>query len=142
MMAENNQKGTKEVLNKINYFFVAVFTAECVIKILALRHYYFGSGWNVFDFSVVVLSIVSKYQSLGQVIPILNQNPVWSKHQHMFDKQVLGPLYFFKLSAKRCLLKGCSYCFLLYFCRAQKDKQSFQKLFKYYFYCGINRILI
>ncbi|NXU46940.1 SCN5A protein, partial [Drymodes brunneopygia] len=59
MMAEDNQKGTKDVLNKINYFFVAVFTAECVIKILALRHYYFGSGWNVFDFSVVVLSIVS-----------------------------------------------------------------------------------
>ncbi|NXN85836.1 SCN5A protein, partial [Bombycilla garrulus] len=59
MMAETNHKGTKDVLNKINYFFVAVFTAECVIKILALRHYYFGSGWNVFDFSVVVLSIVS-----------------------------------------------------------------------------------
>ncbi|NWR53180.1 SCN5A protein, partial [Regulus satrapa] len=59
MMAENNQKETKEVLNKINYFFVAVFTAECVIKILGLRHYYFGSGWNVFDFSVVILSIVS-----------------------------------------------------------------------------------
>ncbi|NXQ15649.1 SCN5A protein, partial [Peucedramus taeniatus] len=59
MMAETNQKDTKDVLNKINYFFVAVFTAECVIKILALRHYYFGSGWNVFDFSVVILSIVS-----------------------------------------------------------------------------------
>ncbi|XP_023777741.1 sodium channel protein type 5 subunit alpha-like [Cyanistes caeruleus] len=59
MMAETNHKDTKDVLNKINYFFVAVFTAECVIKILALRHYYFGSGWNVFDFSVVVLSIVS-----------------------------------------------------------------------------------
>ncbi|XP_059725536.1 sodium channel protein type 5 subunit alpha-like [Haemorhous mexicanus] len=59
MMAENNDKGTKDVLNKINYFFVAVFTAECVLKILALRHYYFGSGWNVFDFSVVILSIVS-----------------------------------------------------------------------------------
>ncbi|OWK58502.1 Sodium channel protein type 5 subunit alpha [Lonchura striata] len=59
MMAENNDRATKEVLNKINYFFVAVFTAECVIKILALRHYYFGSGWNVFDFSVVILSIVS-----------------------------------------------------------------------------------
>ncbi|NXE90543.1 SCN5A protein, partial [Menura novaehollandiae] len=68
MMAENNQNGTKDVLNKINYFFVAVFTAECVIKILALRQYYFRSGWNVFDFSVVVLSIVSKYQSLDQVI--------------------------------------------------------------------------
>ncbi|NXM04070.1 SCN5A protein, partial [Tyrannus savana] len=59
MMAEDNQKGTKEVLNKINYFFVAAFTAECVIKILALRQHYFKSGWNLFDFSVVVLSIVS-----------------------------------------------------------------------------------
>ncbi|NWW15037.1 SCN5A protein, partial [Falcunculus frontatus] len=59
MMAETSQKGTKDVLNKINYFFVAVFTAECVMKILALRQYYFGSGWNVFDFSVVILSIVS-----------------------------------------------------------------------------------
>ncbi|NWY67151.1 SCN5A protein, partial [Erithacus rubecula] len=59
MVAENNQKSTKDVLNKINYFFVAVFTAECVMKILALRHYYFGSCWNMFDFSVVILSIVS-----------------------------------------------------------------------------------
>ncbi|KAF2983645.1 hypothetical protein EK904_005573, partial [Melospiza melodia maxima] len=59
MMAENTDRRTKDVLNKINYFFVAVFTAECVLKILALRHYYFGSGWNVFDFSVVILSIVS-----------------------------------------------------------------------------------
>lgn len=75
MMAEDNQKGTKDVLNKINYFFVAVFTAECVIKILALRHYYFASGWNVFDFSVVVLSIVSKYQSLGQVMCFTNIMP-------------------------------------------------------------------
>ncbi|KAL2307164.1 hypothetical protein Nmel_000112, partial [Mimus melanotis] len=59
MMAEDNQKATKDVLNKINYFFVAVFTAECVMKILALRHYYFGSCWNIFDFSIVILSIVS-----------------------------------------------------------------------------------
>ncbi|NWS13828.1 SCN5A protein, partial [Pachyramphus minor] len=59
MMAENNQEGTKEVLTKINYFFVAVFTVECVIKILALRQHYFKSSWNLFDFSVVALSIVS-----------------------------------------------------------------------------------
>ncbi|XP_027749325.1 sodium channel protein type 5 subunit alpha-like, partial [Empidonax traillii] len=59
MMAENNQDDTKKVLNKINYFFVAIFTAECVMKILALRQHYFKSGWNLFDFSVVVLSIVS-----------------------------------------------------------------------------------
>ncbi|NXH19573.1 SCN5A protein, partial [Bucco capensis] len=59
MMAENSQNGIKDVLNKINYFFVAVFTAECVIKILALRQYFFTSGWNIFDLVVVVLSLVS-----------------------------------------------------------------------------------
>ncbi|XP_009888776.1 PREDICTED: sodium channel protein type 5 subunit alpha-like [Charadrius vociferus] len=59
MMAESNQDNIKEVLNKINYFFVAVFTGECVIKILALRHYFFTSGWNIFDLAVVVLSLVS-----------------------------------------------------------------------------------
>ncbi|NXC37297.1 SCN5A protein, partial [Campylorhamphus procurvoides] len=59
MMAENDQEDTKKVLNKINYFFLAVFTAECVVKILALRHHYFKSGWNLFDLTVVVFSIVS-----------------------------------------------------------------------------------
>ncbi|XP_032865608.1 sodium channel protein type 5 subunit alpha [Tyto alba] len=59
MMAESNQNGIKDVLNKINFFFVAVFTAECVIKILALRHYFFTSGWNIFDLAVVILSLVS-----------------------------------------------------------------------------------
>ncbi|NWQ81069.1 SCN4A protein, partial [Columbina picui] len=59
MMAESNQNGIKDVLNKINFFFVAVFTGECVIKILALRHYFFTSGWNLFDLAVVVLSLVS-----------------------------------------------------------------------------------
>ncbi|XP_074429511.1 sodium channel protein type 5 subunit alpha-like [Larus michahellis] len=65
MMAENNQENIKNVLNKINYFFVAVFTAECVIKILALRHYFFISGWNIFDLAVVVISLVSVGLSEG-----------------------------------------------------------------------------
>ncbi|NXG58447.1 SCN5A protein, partial [Hemiprocne comata] len=59
MMAENSQKGIKNVLNNINLFFVVVFTGECVIKILALRHYFFTSGWNIFDLAVVVLSLLS-----------------------------------------------------------------------------------
>ncbi|XP_010081233.1 PREDICTED: sodium channel protein type 5 subunit alpha-like [Pterocles gutturalis] len=58
MMAENNQNG-KDVLNKINFFFVAVFTLECVIKIIALRQYFFTSGWNIFDLAVVILSLIS-----------------------------------------------------------------------------------
>ncbi|XP_055662607.1 sodium channel protein type 5 subunit alpha-like isoform X2 [Falco peregrinus] len=59
MMAENNENNIKDVLKKINFFFVVVFTGECVIKILALRHYFFTSAWNIFDLAVVVLSLVS-----------------------------------------------------------------------------------
>ncbi|XP_069715358.1 sodium channel protein type 5 subunit alpha-like [Phaenicophaeus curvirostris] len=59
MMAENSEKGNSDVLNKINYFFVTVFTTECVIKILALRYYFFTSGWNIFDLALVILSLVS-----------------------------------------------------------------------------------
>ncbi|XP_060036403.1 sodium channel protein type 10 subunit alpha isoform X2 [Erinaceus europaeus] len=60
MVETDNQSEEKtKVLNRINQFFVAVFTGECVMKMFALRHYYFTNGWNVFDFIVVVLSIGS-----------------------------------------------------------------------------------
>ncbi|XP_006869243.1 PREDICTED: sodium channel protein type 10 subunit alpha [Chrysochloris asiatica] len=61
MMVETDDQSEEKtkILNKINQFFVAVFTCECVMKIFALRQYYFTNGWNVFDFIVVVLSIVS-----------------------------------------------------------------------------------
>uniref|UniRef100_A0A3B3SXP9 Sodium channel protein n=1 Tax=Paramormyrops kingsleyae TaxID=1676925 RepID=A0A3B3SXP9_9TELE len=46
------------ILNKINLVFIVIFTMECVLKIIALRHYFFTIGWNIFDFVVVILSIV------------------------------------------------------------------------------------
>lgn len=62
MMVETDEQGEEKarILSAINQFFVAVFTGECVMKMFALRHYYFTSGWNVFDFIVVALSIGSK----------------------------------------------------------------------------------
>ncbi|XP_075778950.1 sodium channel protein type 5 subunit alpha-like [Pelodiscus sinensis] len=60
MMVETDDQSQEKVniLHKINMLFVAIFTAECIIKMLALRHYYFTNGWNIFDFVVVILSIV------------------------------------------------------------------------------------
>ncbi|XP_065254261.1 sodium channel protein type 5 subunit alpha-like isoform X5 [Emys orbicularis] len=60
MMVETDDQSLEKVniLHKINMLFVAIFTAECSIKMLALRHYYFTNGWNIFDFVVVILSIV------------------------------------------------------------------------------------
>nr|XP_035134084.2 sodium channel protein type 10 subunit alpha isoform X3 [Callithrix jacchus] len=61
MMVETDEQSEEKtkILGKINQFFVAVFTGECVMKMFALRQYYFTNGWNVFDFIVVVLSIAS-----------------------------------------------------------------------------------
>ncbi|KAL6065360.1 hypothetical protein STEG23_005990 [Scotinomys teguina] len=61
MMVETDDQHEEKtkILGKINQFFVAVFTGECVMKMFALRQYYFTNGWNVFDFIVVILSIGS-----------------------------------------------------------------------------------
>lgn len=48
------------VLHWINMVFIILFTGECVLKLISLRHYYFTVGWNIFDFVVVILSIVGK----------------------------------------------------------------------------------
>ncbi|KAG1669527.1 Sodium channel protein para [Nymphon striatum] len=61
MMAMDHYRPSQEfifVINKLNVFFVAIFTAECVLKMFALRFYYFKEPWNVFDFVIVVLSIL------------------------------------------------------------------------------------
>lgn len=60
MMVETDDQSaeTTEVLHKINIFFIIIFTGECLLKMISLRHYFFTNGWNVFDFIVVVLSII------------------------------------------------------------------------------------
>ena len=62
MMVETDEQTPQKikVLHRINVVFIVIFTAECVLKMVALRHYYFTIGWNVFDFIVVVLSIIGK----------------------------------------------------------------------------------
>ncbi|XP_077406943.1 sodium channel protein type 4 subunit alpha A [Vanacampus margaritifer] len=58
MVETDNQSAEKEdFLFKVNLAFIAVFTTECVLKMFALRQYFFTNGWNVFDFIVVILSI-------------------------------------------------------------------------------------
>uniref|UniRef100_A0A8B9ET43 Sodium channel protein n=1 Tax=Anser cygnoides TaxID=8845 RepID=A0A8B9ET43_ANSCY len=47
------------ILIKINILFVAIFTAECVVKLVALRQYYFSNAWNIFDIVVVIMSLLA-----------------------------------------------------------------------------------
>uniref|UniRef100_G1P525 Sodium channel protein n=1 Tax=Myotis lucifugus TaxID=59463 RepID=G1P525_MYOLU len=66
MMAESydQSKTMKPILEKLNLAFVVIFTIECLVKIFALRQYYFTNGWNLFDCLIVVISIVSTMISL------------------------------------------------------------------------------
>ena len=58
---EGMSKEYQEGLDYVNIAFLTIFTLECVIKLLGLRHYYFKEPWNVFDFVVVVVSLLSKF---------------------------------------------------------------------------------
>ncbi|CAH1792816.1 unnamed protein product [Owenia fusiformis] len=59
----NQSKDLTMVLDYINKVFIAIFTLECVMKLFALRQYYFKQPWNVFDFIVVVFSVVALFMS-------------------------------------------------------------------------------
>ncbi|ETE61603.1 Sodium channel protein type 4 subunit alpha A, partial [Ophiophagus hannah] len=68
MMVEtaDQDSSVEEILYWINLFFIVIFTGECLLKLIALRYYYFTIGWNIFDFVVVIFSIVG--MCLSQII--------------------------------------------------------------------------
>uniref|UniRef100_A0AAQ4P7V2 Sodium channel protein n=1 Tax=Gasterosteus aculeatus aculeatus TaxID=481459 RepID=A0AAQ4P7V2_GASAC len=63
MMVETDDQSeeTENVLYWVNFIFIVVFTTEFLLKLFALRHYYFTNGWNIFDVVVVILSIVGMF---------------------------------------------------------------------------------
>ncbi|XP_063174345.1 sodium channel protein type 3 subunit alpha isoform X22 [Candoia aspera] len=68
MMVETDDqsKEMEIILSRINLVFIVLFTGECILKLISLRHYYFTIGWNIFDFVVVILSIVGMF--LAEII--------------------------------------------------------------------------
>jgi voltage-gated sodium channel type II alpha len=48
------------ILESFNLFFIAIFTAESLLKLFALRIHYFREPWNVFDFVVVSIPSTGK----------------------------------------------------------------------------------
>ncbi|XP_058888271.1 sodium channel protein type 2 subunit alpha-like isoform X1 [Acipenser ruthenus] len=68
MMVETDDQTEQMQLNlyRVNLVFIILFTGECVLKMVSLRHYYFTIGWNIFDFVVVILSIVGMF--LAEII--------------------------------------------------------------------------
>ena len=59
MIAEDDQTAErKQTLADINFSFSIIFILEMVLKLLAFNKSYFLSGWNLFDFFVVMASIL------------------------------------------------------------------------------------
>ncbi|KAF3836378.1 hypothetical protein F7725_028936 [Dissostichus mawsoni] len=74
MMVETDEQSPQMeyILNNINLAFIIVFTFECFVKIVALRCYFFTVGWNIFDFVVVILSIVViRLARIGRVLRLI-----------------------------------------------------------------------
>ncbi|XP_072838170.2 sodium channel protein type 2 subunit alpha-like isoform X1 [Pogona vitticeps] len=65
MMVETDEQSQsmEDVLHWINVVFIILFTGEFLLKLIALRYYYFTIGWNIFDFVVVILSIMGIFLS-------------------------------------------------------------------------------
>ncbi|XP_063067578.1 sodium channel, voltage-gated, type I like, alpha b [Engraulis encrasicolus] len=65
MMVETDDQSPEmdTILFWINLVFIVLFTGECGLKMISLRHYFFSIGWNIFDFVVVILSIVGMFLS-------------------------------------------------------------------------------
>ncbi|XP_048254003.1 sodium channel protein 1 brain-like isoform X4 [Haliotis rufescens] len=63
----NQSDAVSQVLDIMNIIFTTVFTLEALVKLVGLRWHYFRQAWNVFDFIIVILSIlditVSQLQS-------------------------------------------------------------------------------
>lgn len=78
------------ILYYINVVFIVIFTGECLLKMISLRHYYFTNGWNIFDFIVVILSIIG----------MMFLNP--SAAQMCLRFWLIQSLIFFTFSSKVC----------------------------------------
>ena len=53
----------EKTLKIINYAFVGVFSVEIALRMTAMGKFYFYSPWNIFDFFLILTSLLSKRRS-------------------------------------------------------------------------------
>ncbi|XP_068694848.1 voltage-dependent calcium channel type A subunit alpha-1-like isoform X3 [Montipora foliosa] len=58
MKFHNEPKLYREILDIFNIIFTFMFTGEAILKLFAFRLNYFRDGWNVFDFVIVLGSLL------------------------------------------------------------------------------------
>jgi hypothetical protein len=55
----NSPENYSMVIDYANYVFVGIFGCEALFKLIAHGKFYFLDSWNVFDFTIVVLSFIT-----------------------------------------------------------------------------------
>lgn len=71
-------KTFENVLDYVNNVFVVIFTLECAMKLIAFRLHYFRQMWNVFDFLVVITSLLG---TLKFTRPLAHKPPIFNIYQ-------------------------------------------------------------
>lgn len=71
----HDTNSTNQLLEKIEYFFLALFTVECILKIIAFGFFfhpeaYLRSAWNLLDFVIVVIGLMNLILSF--ILPTFN----------------------------------------------------------------------
>ena len=61
----------------VNTAFIVIFTTECILKLISLRLHFFKQAWNVFDFVVVVVSVLG--QALLQTVSTILVDQLYFK---------------------------------------------------------------
>ena len=59
-----------------NFVFTGIFVLEAIVKIITLRTHYFKKAWNVFDFIIVISSLVGMEFTLIYTTLL---NTIWKK---------------------------------------------------------------
>ncbi|GFR71119.1 sodium channel protein [Elysia marginata] len=54
----NQTDAVAEALEMMNIIFTTVFLLEAIVKIIGLRYHYFRFLWNIFDFIILIMSIL------------------------------------------------------------------------------------
>ena len=60
----------------LNYVFMFIFTMEAIMKIIALKTLYFKDSWNIFDFTIVVLTLLILMLKAASIDVGLGNGPI------------------------------------------------------------------
>ncbi|XP_025077610.1 sodium channel protein 1 brain-like isoform X3 [Pomacea canaliculata] len=95
MMASHKYKSScswTQILDIANIAFATFFALEAIMKILGLQIHYFTVPWNVYDFTVAVLSVA------GVISKILTDNEIITSVSFSMDMSSLRVLRMFRIT--------------------------------------------